>query len=76
MASELKVEIKIHPHPDEVTPQEFDRIMDGELMEFEKWFVAMQRHRGNPSPSGLISAERAAVKTYVLYLSTRERSGN
>jgi len=45
--------------------------MDGELVEFERWFLEQQRRGGNPNPSGLISAEKAMVKTYALYLATK-----
>jgi hypothetical protein len=72
----LKVEVRITPHPDKVPAEEFDRLLDGELVEFEKWFIERQRRAGNTKPSGLVSVERAAVKTYVLYLSTLERLDN
>jgi len=67
----FKVEIRIDPHPDTVPPDVFDRLMDGELVEFERWFLEQQRRGGNPNPSGLISAEKAMVKTYALYLATK-----
>ena len=69
---DLEVEVKLSPHPQEVSPEIFDRMLDGELAGFERWFIKRQRDRGNPSPTGLISAERAIVKAYVLYLATKE----
>ena len=76
MPLHLVVEVKITPHPEEVTPEEFDRLMDGELTEFEKWFINKQRLGGNKNPSGLISAERAIVKSFMIYLSTKSPEGD
>lgn len=69
---ELKIEVKVTPHPETVSPETFDKLMDGELVNFESWFIERQRHRGAASPAGLISAEKGAVKTYLLYLCTRD----
>ncbi len=69
---DLHVDIRINPHPETVEPKKLDELLDGELVEFEKWFLARQRDKGHQA-TGLISAERSMVKTYILYASTKRR---
>jgi hypothetical protein len=49
-----------------------DELLDGELVEFEKWFIARQRAKGMLA-NGLIGAERGILKTYILYAATVRR---
>lgn len=56
-----------------MTPAEMDRLFDGALVEFEKWFVSRQVAAGRPA-AGLIGVERGVIKAYLLYLSTEKRN--
>lgn len=72
---ELSVEVKINPPPSSSLPAEkLDELVDGHLHQFEKWFMEQQREKGNPSPSPLIGVEGGILKTYVLYLATKDQS--
>lgn len=70
---ELKIAIEIVPPAKELTALEMDTLMNGELAEFEKWFIRRQREKGLEA-AGLIGAERGVVKAYILYAATA-RSG-
>ena len=70
---ELHVSVKITPHQDKIDPAKMDELLDGELVEFEKWFISRQRQRGLHG-GGFIAAERGMLKTYIVYLSTKEES--
>ncbi len=67
----LSVVVKVEPHPDTVPPEVMDKMLDGELVEFEKWFIGQQRSRGGAG-TPLIHAEKAIVKSYVLYLASKQ----
>ncbi len=69
---ELHVDIQINPHPETVDPKKLDELLDGELVGFEQWFLERQRAKGAMA-TGLISAERSMVKTYILYAATKRR---
>ncbi len=71
---QLEVSVVVKPHPETMRAEDFDKLLDGELAAFERWFIQSQRDKGNTNPSGLISAERAIVKTYILYMSTKDRT--
>lgn len=51
-----------------------DELFNGELAEFEKWFVARQVAKGHPA-TGLIGAERGVLKAYLFYATTRTHEG-
>lgn len=70
---ELQVEIKITPHDKQLDPRKMDELLDGELVHFEKWFIARQRHRGLHA-DGLIAAERGILKAYLIYCATERSS--
>lgn len=63
--------IKINPHPSSLPPQKLDEMLDGELTGFEKWFRDKQQQAGR-SPHPLIGVEKAAIKTYLMYLATKD----
>ncbi len=63
------MDVKINPQPKEIGPAEMDRLLNGELVGFEKWFIAKQRTR-NLDAGGLIGAERGIVKAYLIYCAT------
>jgi|GEM_PF-4185849 len=68
---ELKVEVKINPPPSKLSPDDLDKLVNGELFVFEKWFIEKQREKGNIGATGLIGVEGSILKTYVYYLVTR-----
>lgn len=75
MSEKLELEVRIHlnPHPDKVSPELFNTMMDGELAAFDAWFVAQQvAKRG--SGERLLNVERGAIKQYVMWLATKEPS--
>lgn len=47
-----------------------DNLLDGELVEFEKWFIERQLAKGNQA-TGLLSAERGIIKAYFIYACTK-----
>lgn len=69
----LEVNVRISPQSKEITPAEMDRLLDSELIGFEKWFVARQRVH-NRNASGLISAERGVLKAYLIYCATERQA--
>lgn len=66
---QLKVTIEIAPPPSEVDPRRLDELLNGELEDFQKWFVARQQRAGNEG-APLVGAERGAVKAYLIYAAT------
>jgi hypothetical protein len=52
-------------NPEEV--RKLDDLLDGALLDFERWFVGRQRSRGFEA-TGFLSAEKAAVKAYIYYI--------
>jgi hypothetical protein len=47
-----------------------DELFNGELAQFEKWFVAQQVAKGHPA-TGLIGAERGVLKAFLMYATTK-----
>jgi hypothetical protein len=66
---ELRVKITIQPPPDTVSKQEVDRLLDGELTRFEKYFSHIQQKRGLDG-APLASFERGVIKAYLYYAAT------
>lgn len=66
---ELRVNIEITPHPTEIDPRQMDELLNGELVNFERWFIARQQSRGLAA-GGLIGAERGIIKAYLIYAAT------
>jgi len=66
---QLSVEIKISPPPSELDVRKLDEMLDGELVQFERWFIDRQRAKGLEA-GPLIGAERGVVKAYILYCAT------
>lgn len=71
---ELRVNIEITPHPNEIDPRQMDELLDGELLNFERWFIARQQSRGLAA-NGLIGAERGIIKAYLIYAATTREAG-
>lgn len=71
---ELIVEIKITPHPEGLSAEKLDELINGELVAFERWFLEHQRRRGNQNPTSLLNYEKAILQTFVLYLTTKEKA--
>lgn len=69
---ELRVDIEITPHPKEIAPRQMDDLLNGELVDFERWFIARQQGRGLTA-DGLIGAERGIIKAYLIYAATSRR---
>lgn len=69
---EIRVDIEIVPHPQEIDPRQMDELLNGELVNFEKWFIARQQRRGLIA-DGLIGAERGIIKAYLIYAATSRR---
>jgi hypothetical protein len=68
----LKVSIEIYPPADTVDALTMDSLLNGELVEFERWFVAQQKQKG-AAASGLIGAERGILKAYLIYATTARK---
>jgi hypothetical protein len=70
---QLSVQVKINPPPaSRLPPESLDEAINAELYNFEKWFMDSQRAKGNQNPSPLIGVEGGILKTFVLYLATKE----
>lgn len=70
---QLSVQVRINPPPsNRLPPESLDEAINTELRSFEKWFMESQRSKGNPNPSPLIGVEGGILKTFVLYLATKE----
>lgn len=63
------MEIKITPPASELDARKLDEMLDGELLDFERWFVKRQQSKGMGTDP-LIGAERGVVKAYILYCAT------
>jgi hypothetical protein len=50
-------------------PRKVDELFDGELVAFERWFLARQ-HKAGVRATGLVGAERGVIKAYLLYATT------
>ena len=68
------MDIEITPLPKTIPPAEMDELLNGELSEFERWFIEKQRRAGADG-IGLIGPERGILKTYLLYAATKRRGG-
>ncbi len=66
----LRVEVKLTPHPNELSPQEMDRLLDGEIKKFQDWVIEKNKGAGIGA-SPLTAAERLSVKSYLIYASTK-----
>lgn len=66
--------VKINPLPGELPAQEMDRLLNGELSNFEKWAIERQRAKGYEG-AGLITAERGIIKAYLVYAATARGEG-
>ena len=72
MSAELEIRIRLTPHPDKVPPETFDAAMNGEITNFEKWFLNQQVTAGRQNPEGLLGVERGVLKRYIFWLATKE----
>lgn len=70
---QLEVEIDITPHEPKIQAQEMDALFAGEISRFEEYFVKLQSSKGIATPSRLISAEHAILRSYMMYLYTTKR---
>jgi hypothetical protein len=66
---ELHVDVRINPHPKKMRPDELDKLLNGALVGFETWVMKQQASKGF-QPLPLISAERAVVKGFMIYMAT------
>ena len=73
MAS-LEVSIKITPHPEKIESIKLDALLNGELAEFEKYFLHRQQQNGQVNPSPLILGERSIIKAYIIYAASKEEA--
>lgn len=71
VADELKVELKLSPHPEEITPQEMNRLLDGEITKFQDWVIERNKASGFEG-APLAAPERLIVKSYIFFAATRE----
>jgi hypothetical protein len=67
----LKVHVRISPPPEELTRQQLDALMDGELIEFEKHLMHKQ-HQAGFSPEPLSTPERGILKGFLVYAASKE----
>lgn len=72
MPPELRVSIQIHPRPSEISKEELNGLFADEVRQFEKWFMESQRKAGIFTPTPLISAEEAILRSYMMFLHTKE----
>lgn len=70
---QLKIDVQLIPPAQQIDSKTMDDLLNGELVEFEKWFIRRQRERGLDA-SGLIGAERGLVKAYLIYAATERSS--
>lgn len=72
MTRKLSVRVTITPHEPQVSSRELNEMIDGELVDFERYFLRVQRERGAMNPSPLLTGERSVIKAYVMYAASKE----
>jgi hypothetical protein len=66
---ELKVSVKISPPPSQVDKKEVDKLLEGEIAQFEQHVIRQAKERGFEG-APLASFERGMVKAYLFFAAT------
>lgn len=65
----LKVVVRVDPP--ELDRANIDRLMDGEISEFEKYLQQKQREQGLSGNDRLMTPERGILKAFLIYAKTK-----
>ena len=68
---QVKVSVKINPPPNQMDKREVDRLLDGEISQFERYVIRQAQSKGYEG-APLASFERSMIKAY-LYFAATER---